>query len=77
MRRRQPVRDARSTPTDVGRAMVTKLGADEATTTLELEPRVQQLKDGRWTTVKAATVDEDAELTLVRVQGTWLVDTLE
>lgn len=70
-------KDARSRPKVVGHAKVTNLGADRATTTLTFTPRVQRLEDGRWKTVKAASVDEDARLTLVRDQGTWLVDKLE
>jgi hypothetical protein len=70
-------KDARSRPQILGGTKVNSLDADKATTTVNFKPRVQQRKDGKWKTVKAASVDEVAKLSLVKVDDRWLVDKME
>jgi len=70
-------KNARSNPQILSGTKVRTLSADKATSTVEFKPRVQQRKDGKWKTIKAAVVDETAKLTLVKDGDRWLVDKFE
>lgn len=70
-------KNARSKPQLLSGTKVRTLSADQATSTVEFKPRVQQRKDGKWKTIKAALVDETAKLTLVKDGDRWLVDSFE
>lgn len=67
-------KNARSNPKILSGTKVKTLSADQATTTVNFTPRVQELKDGRWRTIKAGAVDETEKLTLVKDGDRWLVD---
>jgi hypothetical protein len=70
-------KNARSNPQILSGTKVRTLSVDKATSTVEFKPRVQQRKDGKWKTIKAAVVDETAKLTLVKDGDRWLVDKFE